>query len=161
MRAVTTDVGVDIVSFGGTKNGLLGGEAVVVLKPALADGFAYLRKQTLQLASKMRFLAAQFDALLTDELWRRCASHANAMAARLADALAAIPEVSTTRPVADERRVRPGRARGAARRSRSSSRSTYGTRRRGEVRWMCSWDTTADDVDEFVVALRDAVSVRV
>ena len=63
LRAITTDVGADILSFGGTKNGLLGAEAVVVLRPELADGFEYLRKQTLQLASKMRFLAAQFDAL--------------------------------------------------------------------------------------------------
>lgn len=160
LRAVTTDVGADIVSFGGTKNGLLGAEAVVVLTPALADGFAYLRKQTLQLASKMRFLAAQFDALLTDELWRRCASHANAMAARLADALAAIPEVSITHPVqTNVVFVRVDPAVTAALQERYAfyvwDELTH------EVRWMCSWDTTADDVDRFVAALRDALSVRV
>lgn len=160
LRAVTTDVGADIVSFGGTKNGLLGAEAVVVLTPALADGFAYLRKQTLQLASKMRFLAAQFDALLTDELWRRCASHANAMAARLADALAAVPEVSITHPVqTNVVFVRVDPAVTAALQERYAfyvwDESTH------EVRWMCSWDTTADDVDRFVAALRDALSVRV
>lgn len=160
LRAVTTDVGADIVSFGGTKNGLLGAEAVVVLTPALADGFAYLRKQTLQLASKMRFLAAQFDALLTDELWRRCASHANAMAARLADALAAVPEVSITHPVqTNVVFVRVDPAVTAALQERYAfyvwDELTH------EVRWMCSWDTTADDVDRFVAALRDALSVRV
>jgi threonine aldolase len=91
--------GADIVSFGGTKNGLLGGEAVVVLAPELAPGFEYLRKQTLQLASKMRFLAAQFEALLIDRLWLQSASNANAMAARLADAVRTVPGVTITRPV--------------------------------------------------------------
>jgi threonine aldolase len=82
--------GVDIVSFGGTKNGLLGAEAVVILAPDLADGFEYLRKQSLQLASKMRFLAAQFEALLAGELWLRSARHANAMAAKLAAAVSGL-----------------------------------------------------------------------
>ncbi len=159
LRAITTDVGADIVSFGGTKNGLLGAEAVVVLRPELSDGFAYLRKQTLQLASKMRFLAAQFDALLTDELWRRCASQANAMAARLADAITSIPEVTITRPVQTNvvfARLDPAVT--AALQERYAfyvwDEFTH------EVRWMCSWDTTPDDVDGFVATLRDTVSVR-
>ena len=99
LRAITTDVGVDVVSFGGTKNGMLLGEAVVFLRPELADGFQYLRKQTLQLASKGRFLAAQFIALLEGDLWRRNAAHANAMAARLAAALVGVPGVTITQPV--------------------------------------------------------------
>ena len=80
---------VDLLSFGGTKNGLMLGEAVVVFDPALGAGMLHLRKQTLQLASKMRYMAAQFDALLDDELWRD-AAHANAMARRLAEAVSDI-----------------------------------------------------------------------
>jgi len=82
-REFTTDAGVDILSFGGTKNGLLYGEAIVVLNPSVSDGLRYLRKLNMQLASKMRFVSAQLIALLSDGLWLRSASHANAMAARL------------------------------------------------------------------------------
>ena len=81
LRALTTDAGVDVLSFGGTKNGLLLGDAIVFLRPELARDFLFIRKQSMQLASKMRFLAVQFDALLGGDLWRRNASHANAMAA--------------------------------------------------------------------------------
>jgi threonine aldolase len=156
---ITAEVGVDLLSFGGTKAGLLGAEAVVFLDPQLSQGFEYLRKQSLQLASKMRFLAAQFDALLTDELWRRCASQANAMAGALADAVVELDGVTITRPV--------------------QANSVFATipvdvtsslqeqfpfyvwdERAGEVRWMCSWDTTEDDVLRFVAALRDALGRR-
>src|SRR5580693_2401570 len=89
----------DVLSFGGTKNGAMGVEAVVVMRPADAVNAPYLRKQHMQLSSKMRFLAAQFNALLTDGLWLRNAAHANAMAARLASGLAAIPGVDVAYPV--------------------------------------------------------------
>jgi threonine aldolase len=151
--------GADILSFGGTKNGLLVGEAVVVLNPALVDGFEYLRKQTLQLASKMRFLAAQFDALLSDSLWLRCASNANGMAARLASAVAAVPAVTITRPVQTNAvfaTLPP-----AATASLMERFAFYvWDEARGEVRWMCSWDTTEEDVDVFARAVADAVSER-
>ncbi len=160
LRAITTDIGADIVSFGGTKNGLLGAEAVVVLRPPLADGFAYLRKQTLQLASKMRFLAAQFDALLTDDLWRRCASQANAMAARLAEAVTAIPEVTITHPVETNAVFATGAPAATAALQERFAFYVW-DEASDEVRWMCSWDTTAADVDAFVGALRDAIGVRV
>src|SRR3954468_10596900 len=98
LRALTTDVGVDALSFGGTKTGMLVGEAVVLLgRDGAADAMLYLRKQSMQLASKMRFLAAQFDALLDGETWRRPATHANAMARRLEQALAG--RVTVTQPV--------------------------------------------------------------
>jgi threonine aldolase len=159
-RAITTDVGADIVSFGGTKNGLLGAEAVVVLAPELTSGFEYLRKQTLQLASKMRFLAAQFDALLTDELWRRSASNANAMAARLADALASVPEVAITRPV--QTNVVFARLDPAATAALQERYAFYvWDEFTHEVRWMCSWDTTPEDVDGFVASLREIVGAPV
>jgi threonine aldolase len=157
LRAITTDVGVDLLSFGGTKNGALLGEAVVALEPKLADGLLYLRKQTLQLASKMRFLAAQFDALLTDELWRRSAAHANAMAQRLAGAVGELPGVQITRPV---------QANGVFALLPPTVIAVLQERfdfytwdeATGEVRWMCSWDTTEADVDAFAAAVAAALT---
>jgi threonine aldolase len=157
LRAITTDVGVDLLSFGGTKNGLLGAEAVVFLAPGLDDGFAFLRKQTLQLASKMRFLSAQLDALLTDDLWLRNAAQANAMAARLVDRVQGLAGVVITRPVqanAVFARVPPGAIRDLQRRYDFYVWDEAAD----EVRWMCSWDTTEDDVDEFTAALERALS---
>jgi threonine aldolase len=149
--------GADIVSFGGTKIGLLGGEAVVVRSPELGDGFEYLRKQTLQLASKMRYLAAQFDALLSDELWRRCAANANAMAARLATALKGIRGVEITRPVQTNAVFAILSTEATAALQRSFAFYVW-DETIGEVRWMCSWDTTEADVDEFVEAIARAVA---
>jgi threonine aldolase len=154
LRALSTDAGVDLVSFGGTKNGLIGADAVVFLASELADGFEYLRKQSLQLASKMRFLAAQFEALFTDELWLRCAAHANAMAARLAGAVAGVPGVTITQPVQTNAvfATLPREAREALR----EHFAFYDwDETRGEVRWMCSWDTTEEDVDMFASALQE------
>ncbi|HET8648519.1 MAG TPA: beta-eliminating lyase-related protein, partial [Gemmatimonadales bacterium] len=99
LRDITVDVGVDLLSFGGTKNGLLAAEAVVFLDPALAADFRFIRKQGMQLASKMRFLGAQIAALFSDELWRRNAAHANQMAARLANLVRTIPQITITQPV--------------------------------------------------------------
>ena len=156
LSALTADVGVDILSFGGTKNGLLGAEAVVIVNAELAEGFQYLRKQSLQLASKMRYLAAQFEALLTDELWLRCARQANAMAARLAQGVGSVPGVTITRPVQTNAVF-----------ARLPSEATAALRERfafytwdesaGEVRWMCSWDTTEEDVESFTAAIRKAL----
>jgi threonine aldolase len=148
LRALTTDVGVDVVSFGGTKNGLLLGEAVVFCDPALAENFKYLRKQTLQLASKGRFIAAQFVALLEGDLWRRNAAHANAMAQRLADALAGVPGVRITQPVQANAifAVLPPSATEQLQRDWRFYTWDEAT---GEVRLVCSWDTTADEVDAF------------
>jgi threonine aldolase len=148
LREITTDVGVDAVSFGGTKNGLLMGEAVVFCDPALAEGFPFLRKQTLQLASKGRFLAAQFVALLEGDLWQRSAAHANAMAQRLADRLLAVPGVRLTQPV-QANGVFAILAPGAPERLRRDWYFYTWDERTGEVRLMCSWDTTPEEVDAF------------
>jgi threonine aldolase len=153
LQALSADVGVDVLSFGGTKNGLLGAEAVVFLSPKLAENFDYLRKQSLQLASKMRFLAAQFDALFTDELWLRCAQQANAMAARLAGALADIPGVTITRPV-QANAVFATLPEAARKRLQGDFAFYVWNEHIGEVRWMCSWDTTMEDVDAFTDAIR-------
>jgi threonine aldolase len=156
LAGLTTEVGVDLVSFGGTKNGLLGVEAVVFLKPELAEGFEYLRKQSLQLASKMRFLSAQLDALLSNDLWLRNAQQANAMAARLAAAVANTAGVEITRPVqanAVFARLDPT---AIATLQQQFDFYTW-DESAGEVRWMCSWDTTEEDVDAFVAGVREAV----
>lgn len=156
LRATTTDCGVDVLSFGGTKNGILGGEAVVVLNPSLAPALPYVRKQLMQLGSKGRFLAAQFVALFTDDLWRRNAEHANAMAARLRAGVEGVPGVTLTRPTqanavfatVPEKAVEP---------LQTASRFYVWDEATTEVRWMCSWDTTAEDVDRFVAAVREVV----
>lgn len=155
LRAISTDVGADIVSFGGTKNGLLGGEAVVVLNDELGDGMAYLRKQTLQLASKGRFLGAQFVALLEDDLWRRSAGHANAMAARLADGIRSVAGVTITQAV-EANAVFALLPPGVADVLRADWRFYTWDESTGEVRWMCSFDTTEDEVDRFVAAVTSA-----
>ena len=98
-RAMITDTGVDALSFGGTKNGMMLGEAVILLRPELSKNAPYERKQLMQLASKMRFVAAQFDAYLKDDLWLRLAAHSNAAAAYMAERLAEIPEVQLTQKV--------------------------------------------------------------
>ncbi|HEX3801371.1 MAG TPA: aminotransferase class I/II-fold pyridoxal phosphate-dependent enzyme [Solirubrobacteraceae bacterium] len=148
--------GVDLLSFGGTKNGLMMGEAVVVFDPSLVPGLLHLRKQTLQLASKMRYIAAQFDALLADDLWLVNASHANTMAQRLFDAVSSVDGVVVTRPPAANAvfAVLPPAARQRLQLEFDFYEWDDAT---GEVRWMCSWDTTEDDVDRFAAAVAAAV----
>jgi threonine aldolase len=156
LRGITSDAGVDLLSFGGTKNGLLGAEAVVFLSPELGAGFEYLRKQSLQLASKMRYLSAQLDALLTDELWLRNASQANAMASRLASRVRDLPGVTITRPV-QANAVFARLPHDSIEILQREYDFYVWDEHTDEVRWMCSWDTTEEDVDEFAAALERAV----
>jgi threonine aldolase len=149
--------GIDLLSFGGTKNGLMIGEAVVVFDPVLVPGMLHLRKQTLQLASKMRFIAAQFDALLHDDLWLQNATHANAMAQRLCDAVSDVDGVVVSRrPAANA--VFAVLAPDVRERLQQEFDFYEWDDVTGEVRWMCSWDTTEGDIDEFAVAVRAAVA---
>jgi threonine aldolase len=160
LRALTSDAGVDVLSFGGTKNGLLLGDAAVFLRAGLSDGFEFVRKQSMQLASKMRFIAAQFDALLRDDLWLRNATHANAMAWRLADAVGQIPAVRITQTV-EANAVFAALPRPAIEQLRSQAPAEVPfyvwDEAKGEVRWMVSWDTTEQEVDRFAVAIAEAV----
>ncbi len=157
LRAFTRDAGVDILSFGGTKNGLMFGECVVVLNPEASTGLDYLRKLNMQLASKMRFVSAQLIALLEGDLWLRSASHANAMAARLTEGVRGIRGVTLTQETAANAvfAILPP---GAADRIRESFRFYDWDRATGEVRWMCSFDTTEEDVDAFLEAIRREVA---
>jgi threonine aldolase len=153
LRAFTTDVGVDVVSFGGTKNGLMYGEAIVVLNPDAVRGVDFLRKAAMQLSSKMRFVGVQFEALLGGDLWLRSAHHANAMAARLASALRDVPGLQITRG-AEVNGVFAVLPREVTARLQEQFHFYVWDEHTGEVRWMCSFDTTEQDVDDFAEAIR-------
>lgn len=157
VRSFTVDAGVDVVSFGGTKAGLVGGEAVVYLNPALATRAKFVRKMVNQLPSKMRFVAAQFNALLTDDLWIRAAGHANEMALRLYEATCDIPgvqydhapQVNSIFPVIPAEAIAP---------LCDWCFFWDWDVSRNQVRWMTSWDTTQDDVDRFAAGVRHLLS---
>ena len=145
---------VDVVSFGGTKCGALGAEAIVVYREGLADGLAFQRKQAMQLASKLRFVGAQLVALLEDDLWRELASTANAMAQRMSDGLGrhgvevALPVDTNAVFVRLSREVRAELARTYA----------FGVWEGELARFMAAWDSTPATVDAFVDELQRAVS---
>jgi threonine aldolase len=158
LRELTTDAGVDILSFGGTKNGLLYGEAIVVLNPDVSDGLIFLRKLNMQLASKMRFVSAQLIALLTDDLYRRSANRANAMAGHLRRSLEAAIVDGRVRNLSFSQEttanavfaVLPNES---ADRLKEKFRFYDWDRAANEVRWMTAFDTTEADVDAFVAAI--------
>ena len=154
-REFTVDAGVDIVSFGGTKIGLLGAEAVVVLDPTRVDGLKFLRKTTMQLSSKMRFLSAQLLALFEGGLGIAAATHANAMAARLRGALdeLALPGLDFSQAT-QANAVFAVLDNAVADRIREKVRFYDWDRAAGEVRWMTAFDTTEADVDSFVEVIR-------
>jgi threonine aldolase len=156
LRAITTDCGADVLSFGGTKNGLMGAEAVVFLREDLAPDFRFVRKQGMQLASKMRFLSAQLEALLSNDLWRRNANHANAAARRLAERVSEIPRVRLARPVEANAvfAILPREAIAALQRRYFFF---VWDEARSEVRWMTSFDTAEADVEAFAQAVREVV----
>jgi threonine aldolase len=156
LRQATRDLGVDVLSFGGTKNGILGGEAVVFFHPEHAENFLYLRKQSMQLASKMRFIAAQFEALLTDDLWRRSAEHANRMARLLEKEISRIPGVKVVWKVEANGvfvQIPPHSI------EKIMQHYFFYTWIEEEsiVRWMCSFDTTEEDITKFAKVVAEAV----
>ncbi|MEU2765754.1 low specificity L-threonine aldolase [Streptomyces diastaticus] len=154
MRAFTNAVGVDVLSYGGTKNGMLFGEAVIVLDPDTARHMKHLRKLSMQLASKMRFVSVQLEAMLAKDLWLRNARHANAMARRLAEAVEAIDGVEIVHPV-QANAVFARLPHDVGERLQKRFRFYFWDESAGEVRWMCSFDTQEADVDAFVAALRE------
>ena len=152
-KEMTTDLGVDILSFGGTKNGMMMGESVVVLNPTLDVELKYRRKQMSQLCSKMRFIAAQYEAYLTTGLWRRNAEHSNHMAQLLYNAVKDIPQVEVQYPVQVNsvfvklpHDVWTGL---------QQDYFFYDWDEANDiVRWMCSFDTTEQDIQDFIAALK-------
>lgn len=156
LRQATRDLGVDVLSFGGTKNGIVGAEAVVFFRPELAKDFLFTRKQGMQLASKMRFMAVQMEALLTNDLWRRNATHANRMAKLLEAEVRKIGGVTVYYPV---------EANGVFAKIPSHAIQKIQERyffypwieEESVVRWMCSFDTTEEDVREFAAFVAEMV----
>jgi threonine aldolase len=148
-QEMTRDVGVDILSFGGTKIGLLFGEAIIFFDKNLSKNLKYKQKQTMQLPSKMRFISAQFLRLLKDELWKKSASHSNKMAQRLYNGVKDIPQLKITRPVHSN--VVFAIIPTEWNTSLIDHTPFYVWREQSnEVRWMCSFDTTEKDIDDFV-----------
>lgn len=155
-RAFTRDAGVDILSFGGTKNGLMGAEAIVVLNKEIDHGLLFARKMNMQLSSKMRFISAQLIALLEGDLWHHLATHSNKMAARLRAGLEGVSGVEFTQQT-QANGVFAILPPGVADELRKEFRFYDWNSNTGEVRWMCAWDTTEDDVDYFTAVVRKLV----
>lgn len=157
LKEATVDAGVDILSFGGTKNGLMYGEAVIFFNKKLTGDFKFFRKQGMQLASKMRFIAVQFDALMTNDLWRRNAEHSNKMAVKLAKEVESIPGVRIMNEIeansifaALPREVIPGLQKEFFFYIFEDSVPI--------VRWMTSFDTTDEDIRAFSELIRTAMA---
>ncbi|WP_283139524.1 threonine aldolase family protein [Rhizohabitans arisaemae] len=158
LREITTDSGVDVLTFGATKNGALGAEALVVLNPSLDGSALFLRKQGMQLASKMRFVAAQWVALLTEGLWHANAAHANAMARRIVEGVAGLPEVSLHYPV-ESNAVFPRLPGHAIAELQRRHRFHVWDEANGVVRWVTSFETTKEEVDALIADTREVLSL--
>ncbi len=156
-KEFTTDVGVDILSFGGTKNGMMYGEAIVFFNPKLADEFIYTRKQGLQLASKMRYISAQFTAYLSNNQWSETAKHANSMAKLLAKELKEVPQVKITQPV-QVNGVFAIVPEHIIEKLQAEYFFYMWDEERSEVRWMTSWDTTEEDIQNFVAKIKELLA---
>lgn len=155
-KRITSDVGVDILSFGGAKNGMMYGEAVVFFNKDLARDFKYTRKQGTHLPSKMRFISAQFEALLSNDLWRNNAAHANGMARLLAAELEGIPQIKVTQKVEAN-----GVFAVIPRKHIPTLQKRYffyvWNEETSEVRFMTSFDTTEGDIRDFVALLKKTI----
>lgn len=152
IKEITTDTGIDILSLGGTKSGMMFGEAVVVFNKELSKHIAYKHKQSMQLASKTRFIAAQFEAMLTNDTWKKHAGHANAMAQLLSSSISGYPQVHVTKPVQAN-----GVFAEMPREWNEPLQAAYPfyiwKESTNEARLMCSFDTTTDDIDGFVAIM--------
>ncbi len=157
LRQATRDVGVDVLSFGGTKNGLMGAEAVVFFDQKLSRNFPFLRKQGMQLASKMRFISAQLDTLLSNDLWRNNARHSNRMAKLLEREVRRIPQVRIVYKV-EANGVFAQIPRHAIARLQKRYFFYVWNEEESVVRWMCSFDTTEVDVREFAKFVAETVA---
>ena len=156
LREATRDLGVDVLSFGGTKNGAMGAEAVVFFNKKFSHDFLYLRKQGMQLASKMRFISAQLEALLTNDLWRKNAQRANRMARLLEKEISKIPLVKIVYEV-EANGVFAQIPRKAIARLQKRYFFYVWHEEQSVVRWMCSFDTTEQDVKQFAKFVAETV----
>jgi threonine aldolase len=157
LREATRDLGVDVLSFGGTKNGAMGAEAVVFFNKEFGRDFLYLRKQGMQLASKMRFISAQLDALLSNDLWKKNAEHANRMAKLLEKEVSKIPNLEIVYKV-EANGVFARIPRPAIAKLQKRYFFYVWDEDRSLVRWMCSFDTTEQDVKQFAKFVAETVA---
>lgn len=148
-QEITGGAGVDVLSFGGTKNGMMYGEAVIFFNPEMSGDFKYIRKQGMQLGSKMRFISAQFSALLSGDLWKKNAAHANSMAAYLAERIRLTGTIEITQPVKANAvfAILPPELIPLL---QEKFFFYVWNETTSEVRWMTSYDTTREDIDSFV-----------
>lgn len=149
LKTLTVDCGIDVLSFGGTKNGLMMGECVVIFDDTLKAEARFVRKQSAQLASKMRYLSCQFTAYLTNELWLKNASHANAMARRLYEALKDFPGVCFTQKM-QSNQLFLTMPRSVIDRMLQSYFFYFWNEENNEIRLVTSFDTTEEDIDQFI-----------
>jgi threonine aldolase len=152
-KSFTTNAGVDVLSFGGTKNGMMFGEAICFLKPGLSENFKYIRKQGMQLASKMRFISAQYIGYFRNDLWKKSATHANAMARILGEKIRSINGILITQPV-ESNGVFVIIPHDIAEKVRSHYFFYPWNEKISEYRLMTSWDTTEEDIEDFVEILK-------
>jgi len=156
LKSITADAGVDVLSFGGTKNGMIYGEAVVFFDPKLAEDFKFIRKQGMHLPSKMRFISGQFETLLSGDLWSRSAAHANRMARLLASELEKVPQITLTQAVEAN-----GVFAIVPKQFIPQLQKKYffyvWNEAISEVRLMCSFDTSEEDIHDFVGVVRRVV----
>lgn len=156
LKDITADAGVDVLSFGGTKNGMMYGEAVVFFDKKLATDFKYIRKQGTHLPSKMRFISAQFEALLSNDLWRRSAAHANRMAQTLANELTKLPQIKLTQPVQSNGVFATIPSKFIPQLQKKYFFYVW-NEEISEVRLMASFDTTEEDIQDFIGVVRRVV----
>jgi threonine aldolase len=155
-KTFTCDAGVDILSFGGTKNGMMFGEAVLIFNPELAKDFSYRRKQGMQLHSKMRFISAQFEALLSNDLWKRNATHSNSMAKKLEKGLQTIPAITITQSV-DGNGVFALFPKEITSKLQEEIFFYVWNERTNEVRLMCSFDTKEEEIVRFISKIKELI----
>ncbi len=156
LKQITTEAGVDILSFGGTKNGLMFGEAIIFFDKNITENFKYTRKQGMQLFSKMRFIAVQFETYLSNDLWLRCAKQANRMARLLAEKMRAIPQIRITQEV-EINCVFAIVPKEYIPQLQQKYFFYVWDEAKSEVRWMTSFDTTEEDIDNFVMIIKETV----
>lgn len=157
VREITTDAGIDVLSFGGTKNGMMFGEAIIFFNSELSKDTIYIRKQSTQLCSKMRYIGAQFNALLTDSLWIRTARHSNRMAKLLEEEVRKIPQIQITQKV-ETNGVWALIPIDKIEKLQEEYFFWIWDEHNGEVRWLCSFDTTEEDIRGFVQLLKKELS---
>lgn len=155
-RAFTTDAGVDVLSFGGTKNGMMFGEAICFLRPELSVNFKYIRKQGMQLASKMRFISAQYAGYFRDELWKTLAANANTMARKLEEKLNMVEGIKITQKV-EANGIFMIMPNDVAEKIRKHYFFYPWNEMISEYRLMTSWDTTGEDIDNFIEIVKKAL----